>query len=1158
MALRAPPAAVQPPNDKEVAKFNKHSSVLLQLPPPRSMWRRSLGDLSSPKAPQWSDSEDLRGRQMSVDIACAMPPAFLDPSSAITSGGDVGSNGIPGHHFPPIIVAATAIYLTVVFAQSTAFGPTTLAEVFPRLVPKDDGRKDEEPQPQPQPQPPSSPDGGGGEEADEPVLYDDEKKLLKIFVVGVPDWQEPGYSYLSILTNVLLALLTLDLVFRGPFLHPETDLRFSRVGFVDQTSAKVLFREPDAAQLPVYVHLKEDGGASSSWTTTDRIYYLDADTDYTYPITFTGLRPDTSYTYSLSNDLSGKFTTAPGHFSPKANSLTFVTSSCIKANFPYQPFSHSLAFHGFDYLSRALRSLPNPAAFMLFLGDFIYVDVPLRLSSSYLHYRAEYRRAYASPSWNLPGLSSLPWLHTLDDHEIANDWSGGNDTAPFPAASDPFIHYHVSVNPPIPPSSSNSDEPNTTYFQVSRGPASFFLLDTRRYRTNPEPEPSSLLTTSNHSMLGDTQLSSLLTYLGTPEPTGVYFKIISSSVPFTKNWRFGTSDTWGGFLSERSQILRAMHAAERDLGVRVIILSGDRHEFGAIRYPPPLVSLNANGSDVVYDRTPSSGPHEFSVGPLSMFYLPIRTFRQIDDEDVVLKYRPDGNSKFGVVELRNLEGKGGDQKSILKYTLWVDGKVEWDMPTPTAASPGATTLATSPPAARDVKAPVVRPPSLVMKPASASPVGTPPPTSATTLLSLTSKEWIVPPRPKPGRKPATDTPPSRRKAQNRAAQRAFRERRAARVSELEEHLKEVEDENDKEQEELRAHIARLENDLEQCRAEMLGWPDDAGDDTQIGCGNCTLESRCQCIDEAFNAMGGNNSNIAPLEKRSRSPALGHEPDKRIKIEPQDSLEVDFTSMYSKPPPPPRSLSDQVSPTSAIADPCGFCSDSTPCICAEMQAEREADQQAATNSLSRGHPSSISQFTPPPSEGDVSLPLPAAAPSATGSTCAGGPGTCAQCRSDPNSTLFCKSLAASRLQAAGIGPSSGGCCGGSRTTGGGCCQSTSAPTAPVPLPPRTTRSRTTTSSNSSNSSNTTLPPPRSKAGVTLTCADAYTTLSRHPAYERASGEIASWMPKLHASDASSPSSRSGSTQFMARPAMEIDAANVMAVLKDFDRRFGRNC
>ncbi|EGW35250.1 uncharacterized protein SPAPADRAFT_133020 [Spathaspora passalidarum NRRL Y-27907] len=61
---------------------------------------------------------------------------------------------------------------------------------------------------------------------------------------------------------------------------------------------------------------------------------------------------------------------------------------------------------------------------------------------------------------------------------------------------------------------------------------------------------------------------------------------------------------------------------------------------------------------------------------------------------------------------------------------------------------------------------------------------------------ITSKEWVLPPRPKPGRKPSVDTPASKRKAQNRAAQRAFRERRATRVQELEQKLMEVEKEKD--------------------------------------------------------------------------------------------------------------------------------------------------------------------------------------------------------------------------------------------------------------------------------------------------------------------------------------------------------------------------
>ena len=201
-------------------------------------------------------------------------------------------------------------------------------------------------------------------------------------------------------------------------------------------------------------------------------------------------------------------------------------------------------------------------------------------------------------------------------------------------------------------------------------------------------------------------------------------------------------------------------------------------------------------------------------------------------------------------------------------------------------------------------------------------------------------------------------------------------------------------------------------------------------------------------------------------------------------------------------------------------------------------------------------------------------------------CANGPGTCAQCRADPNSTLFCKSLAASRSQSQSQAPA--GCCGG-RGADGGCCQSQPQPepsTDAVPLPPLTRGGRKTRSSArptqdaAAASRNADAEPPQPTANnaaahrtVTLTCADAYTTLSRHPAYERASAEITSWMPKLHASDSPVPpgSSHGGTTQkgrgkgvdhrdgrprTPARPAMEIDAANVMAVLRDFDRRFGR--
>jgi anti-sigma28 factor (negative regulator of flagellin synthesis) len=47
-----------------------------------------------------------------------------------------------------------------------------------------------------------------------------------------------------------------------------------------------------------------------------------------------------------------------------------------------------------------------------------------------------------------------------------------------------------------------------------------------------------------------------------------------------------------------------------------------------------------------------------------------------------------------------------------------------------------------------------------------------------------ARNYAIPPRPKPGRKPATDEPASKRKAQNRESQRAFRARKAAKVTEL--------------------------------------------------------------------------------------------------------------------------------------------------------------------------------------------------------------------------------------------------------------------------------------------------------------------------------------------------------------------------------------
>ncbi|KAI1185836.1 hypothetical protein F5B17DRAFT_441540 [Nemania serpens] len=505
--------------------------------------------------------------------------------------------------------------------------------------------------------------------------------------------------------------------------------------------------------------------------------------------------------------------------------------------------------------------------------------------------------------------------------------------------------------------------------------------------------------------------------------------------------------------------------------------------------------------------------------------------------------------------------------------------------------------------------------------------------------SITSKEWVIPPRPKPGRKPATDTPPTKRKAQNRAAQRAFRERRAARVSELEDELEEQREEHERiqqqlhhqieglnaEVESLRGQCGALKDTLEKERAERAAianeleslqrrWQDEVAsvssrngsfvslqgriqsfssqqqsrnaptqrnstaslsiqqiisppelpasaslpqallgvtgcgncsangtcacvDDilagTTVECGKCTLGTRCECLEAALNisATGAETSAETELKRKPSSiPVLAPE-EKRQKAESYPN-EIDFTAMFSSSKKDAASTAASAStealPTSiqtfAPREPCGFCTESSYCMCAEAAA---AQSLPPMNQQVQTPPFSEDDVEPTPMEvtstGAVKLPgirsldrnsfQSAPKPSGCGTS---GPGTCSQCLRDPKSGLFCRSLAATFSRE--TGNASGECCGGSG--GSGCCKSANPP------------------AQTSNSS----------FGVSLSCADAYQTLSSHPGFERAADDFGTWLPKLKAIP--KPANAFG------RTALEVETASIMGVLKEFDVRFGR--
>jgi len=461
-----------------------------------------------------------------------------------------------------------------------------------------------------------------------------------------------------------LVLAATDLVYRAKVYHPSHDLSFARLGYVSPTQANLLVREPIPSQLPVYVSYRPANPApneDAAWKSAGVLTSLGNDTDFTGVVTFPlPNRPDRTYQWATSNNHTGFFTVPPrpGHV-PK-DGFTFLTSSCIKAHFPYNPLDHALAIPGFRYMADVVKSIPGGAQFMLFLGDFIYIDAPKRFGVSAEDYRREYRQVYASPDWPSVG-QNLSWIHVLDDHEIANDWDR-NTTGVYEAAADPWHHYQTSVNPPPARQAGTYHRvrKDATYFEFTQGPASFFMMDTRTYRdssTNLSAE------SIEKTMLGEAQLADLLAYLERPEPVGVKWKIIASSIPFTKNWPVNTKDTWGGYLSERQKILEAMWDVGARSGVGVVILSGDRHEFAATAFPPP------EGG-----RWPISATvNEFSTSPINQFYAPVRSYRQTDEEDILVKYIVTGNSKLGAITIENTSS----DQSILKFRLYIDGIEAW-------------------------------------------------------------------------------------------------------------------------------------------------------------------------------------------------------------------------------------------------------------------------------------------------------------------------------------------------------------------------------------------------------------------------------------------------------------------------------------------------
>lgn len=321
----------------------------------------------------------------------------------------------------------------------------------------------------------------------------------------------------------------------------------------------------------------------------------------------------------------------------------------------------------------------------------------------------------------------------------------------------------------------------------------------------------------------------------------------------------------------------------------------------------------------------------------------------------------------------------------------------------------------------------------------------------------------------------------------------------------------------------------------------------------LGCGNCTINTRCECFERAVDAANYSVENTGSAAKRPHSPfQYEHEQNKRPRysqnddVKPENEMEIDFTTRYAT---QSSTAAVPLRPTVTTMqgfEGCGFCQDGTACLCAELAEDAKSSAAVASNFpqipsvpavTGTSYTTANMPASPPPPYPFHLMSLASVNP------CANGPGTCKQCQSSPTSTLFCKSLAATRCDLGRTAeqppipymPASSAPCGKLS----GCCRTQDS----EPIVLKAPRSHTNP---------LVVPQPPSSfsvkpiQGPTLSCADAYITLQRHPGWDRAGTELGAWLPKL----------ATVTRGLEGRTAFEIEAASVMGVLKYFDRRFGR--
>lgn len=311
-------------------------------------------------------------------------------------------------------------------------------------------------------------------------------------------------------------------------------------------------------------------------------------------ISVDGLSPDHAYQYQLIIDGQPagpvyRFKTAPLKDKATAFSLGFSGGAGYTPR--YERMWDTLNTHQLDMF--------------LMMGDNVYIDHPERpATQKYCYYRRQSRPEYRRFS------AVTPIYAIWDDHDFTyNDERGGSET------DEPYWKrdvLDVYMNQWSNPYYGGGEEAPGCYFDFSYGDVDFFMLDCRYYREDPKNKGA--------SMLGPVQKQWLKDKLNASNAT---FKVIASSVPWAKNTKPGSLDTWDGHAEEREEIFAFL---EQEKIEGVVLISADRHRSDAWKIERPE-------GYTLYDFMSSklTNVHTHRVMPGSLFgYNKTCSFGQLD------------------------------------------------------------------------------------------------------------------------------------------------------------------------------------------------------------------------------------------------------------------------------------------------------------------------------------------------------------------------------------------------------------------------------------------------------------------------------------------------------------------------------------------------